>query len=111
MTDLICIVCPRGCALKTDGKTVQGNACPRGAAYALEEVTSPKRMVTDTVEIEGALYRRLPVQTNKAVAKGLVVPICQQLHHIKVTSPIGQGDVIVENILNSGADIIAGRNM
>ena len=36
MTDLICIVCPKGCHLKVDeenGYKVTGNGCPRGAAY------------------------------------------------------------------------------
>ena len=35
MTDLICIVCPKGCHLKVDeenGYKVTGNGCPRGAA-------------------------------------------------------------------------------
>ena len=44
MTDLICIVCPKGCHLKVDeenGYKVTGNGCPRGAAYGEKELVNP----------------------------------------------------------------------
>jgi CxxC motif-containing protein len=43
-----------GCHLKVDetnGYSVTGNTCPRGAEYGYEEATAPKRMVTSTVRI------------------------------------------------------------
>ena len=53
MTELICIVCPKGCHLKVDeenGYKVTGNGCPRGAAW--REGTNPGRVII-TVKIEG----------------------------------------------------------
>ena len=42
---LVCIVCPKGCRLRArqeEGRwTVEGNGCPRGEAYALQELTAP----------------------------------------------------------------------
>ncbi len=74
MKELICIICPRGCHLTVDKTaadiTVTGNACPRGAAYGKKEVTSPARVITSTVKVEGASHRRLPVKTNGEVPKG-----------------------------------------
>ena len=50
MKEMICIVCPRGCHLKVnDNNEVSGNFCPRGAKYAIEEITCPKRYITSTV--------------------------------------------------------------
>ena len=44
MRELTCIVCPRGCRLKIDDDlNVTGNSCPRGAQYAKDELTNPKR--------------------------------------------------------------------
>ena len=51
MTDLICIVCPKGCHLKVDeenGYKVTGNGCPRGAAYGEKELVNPTRAVSYT---------------------------------------------------------------
>jgi CxxC motif-containing protein len=64
MRELICIVCPTGCALTvTEGAAgadgvpvlgVTGNRCPRGDVYAREEVTDPRRTVTATCAVNGA---------------------------------------------------------
>ena len=50
---LTCIGCPMGCQVSVQmgaGKilSVTGNTCPRGDAYAREEVTAPARTVTST---------------------------------------------------------------
>ncbi|MCX7655368.1 MAG: DUF1667 domain-containing protein [Treponemataceae bacterium] len=57
MKELTCIVCPQGCHLvvqeDTNGRLlVSGNRCPRGALYAQEELTTPKRLVTATCRLE-----------------------------------------------------------
>ena len=41
MTNLICIMCPKGCHLKVDEKhdyAVTGNNCPKGAEYGHNEL-------------------------------------------------------------------------
>ena len=53
---LTCIRCPRGCQLEAvvEGgsvASVTGTACPRGAAYAADEVCHPMRCVTTTVAV------------------------------------------------------------
>ena len=53
MKELTCIVCPRGCRLKVDDDlNVTGNFCPRGAQYAKDELTDPKRMITSFVRVK-----------------------------------------------------------
>ena len=53
MTELTCIVCPRGCTLRIeerDGRfTVTGNACKRGEQFATAEMTCPTRTLCTTV--------------------------------------------------------------
>ena len=113
MKELICIVCPKGCHLQVDEETftVVGNNCPRGAQYGAEEIRAPKRTLTTTVAICGGLHDRLPVRTNKSIAKELLLPCMDLIHTLCVQSPVTAGDVIVENILDSGADLIAARDM
>ncbi|MBQ9035851.1 MAG: DUF1667 domain-containing protein [Erysipelotrichaceae bacterium] len=114
MTELICIGCPRGCHLKVDeenGYKVTGNSCPIGAEYGANELRNPTRVLTSTVKIKGGLHDCLPVKTNKPIPKGLLIEAMGQLRNIEVSAPVKTGDVIVENLLNTGADVIATRNM
>ena len=75
MTDLICIVCPKGCHLKVDeenGYKVTGNGCPRGAAYGEKELVNPTRVITSTVRVEAKTARRVPVKTASDIPKGKI---------------------------------------
>lgn len=111
--EMVCIVCPMGCHLKieTDTLEVSGNTCPRGPIYAKEELTAPKRVITSTVKIEGGLHNRLPVKTSTSIPKELNFKCMELLNDIVVKSPVKHGDVIIKNVLGTGADIIACRNM
>ena len=114
MTELICIGCPKGCHLKVDeenGYAVTGNSCPIGAEYGANELKNPTRVLTSTVRIVGGLHDCLPVRTNKPIPKPLLLQAMAELKNIEVKSPVRMGDVIVSNILDTGADVIATRNM
>ena len=49
MKQLVCIGCPRGCRLTIEEKDgeliVTGNTCPRGKAFAVSEMTEPRRTI------------------------------------------------------------------
>lgn len=115
MSELTCIVCPRGCLLKImegpDGYSVTRNACPRGVPYAVREMTDPRRMVTSSARIECAVHRRLPVKTSKDIPKGLVLRVCEEIGRLVVQAPVETGDVIIRDVLGTGADVIASRTM
>ena len=113
MRNLICITCPRGCHLTVDEnkKTVTGNSCPRGEVYGLQEVLDPKRVITSTVVILGADLKRLPVRTDKPIAKKLMFDVMKELDKITVKSPVKCGDIIVKNILGTDVNIISSRDL
>ena len=55
--EFVCISCPVGCRLTVwedeDGAVqVQGNTCPRGKAYGVQEFTAPMRTVTSSVPVQ-----------------------------------------------------------
>lgn len=113
MKQLICITCPKGCHLSIDETTLQvtGNSCPKGEIYAKNELTCPKRTVTTTVAIENAETARCPVKTSAPVDKGLMGDIVTELKKYTLTAPVEIGDLVVKNILNSGADIVVCRKL
>ena len=111
-----CINCPMGCELTVtlnNGKfqSVTGNTCPRGAKYAQDEVTAPKRMLTSTVRIAGGFLPMLPVVSKTAMPKGKVLECAEALRKVEAKAPVKAGDVIVANILGTGVDIVASRDM
>lgn len=115
-TNLICVTCPRGCALKVihEGNNileVTGATCKRGWDYALSELTDPRRMVASSVKVINGLHPLVPVYTAKAFPKPLILELADSLRKVEVKAPIKINQVIVENILGSGIDILASRDM
>jgi CxxC motif-containing protein len=116
MKEMICIVCPVGCRLQVDERPdgeiiVMGNGCNRGIVYAKKELTNPTRVITSTVKIKGGIHKRLPVKTSSDIPKGMNFDIMKELEKIEVESPIKVGTVLIKNVLGTGADIVATRNM
>lgn len=114
MKELICIVCPKGCHLKVDeenGFAVTGNSCPRGAEYGKLELTNPTRVVTSTVRCEGGAHPRCPVKTDRAVPKGKIFQVMAALEGITLSAPVAVGQVVIENVCGTGANIVAARDM
>ena len=65
-----CTLCPNGCQVRfRDGK-YEGNKCPRGAGFAEQERTNPKRILTTTVKTAGG--RLLPVRTESPIDKSML---------------------------------------
>ncbi len=115
MKEMICIVCPQGCRLTVEEKghdlIITGNDCARGIPYAKKEMTNPTRVVTSTVKIIGAIHQSLPVKTDKDISKDLNFDVIKEIEKITVKSPVKINDILIENILGTGANIVATRSM
>ena len=114
MKQFICIVCPRGCHLSVDENKdyeVSGNSCPRGAKYGKNEAINPVRTLTSTVKTEQSSIKRCPVRTKEAIPKSLLFTAMKELNSITVKTPLHRGDVVIQNIADSGVDLIATRDI
>ncbi|MBQ6126157.1 MAG: DUF1667 domain-containing protein [Erysipelotrichaceae bacterium] len=113
--NLICINCPRGCHLIVEKVKeeiqVEGNACPRGYTYAVNELTNPLRTLTTTVGIESETQKRLPVISSAPLPKGRIMEAMKALKDVEVQAPVHMGDPVYKNVLNLGIDIIASRSI
>ena len=113
--ELTCICCPVGCALTVtiegdNSVTVTGNRCPRGAAYGEKEVTNPTRIVTSTVRVEGYPDTVVSVKTASDIPKGRIDDCMKDLADVTAATPIHVGDVIVENVADTGVNMVATRS-
>jgi len=114
MKQLTCIVCPRGCRLQVDEENnykVTGNHCPRGAEYGANELRHPTRVLATTVAISGAAHNRLPVKTSAPIGKELLFKAMDVIHGAQVQAPVHVGQVIVADILGTGIDVVATRDL
>ena len=113
ITELTCISCPLGCPLKveTDGSgqvvSVTGNTCRRGEEYGRREVTAPMRTVTSTVKVAGGVPPVISVRTRTDIPKEKIFAVMEEIRRASTRTPIAIGDVIVENIADTGVDLIA----
>ena len=113
--EMVCIVCPMSCHLcveieENKVKSVTGNACPRGAKYASEEICNPTRMVTSTVVLKKAKMTRLPVATENPVPKDKIFDVMDEINKVIVKAPVKLGDIIISNVAKTGVNIIATRS-
>lgn len=112
--ELTCIVCPMGCQLRVElenneVKSVSGNTCPRGKQYAIDECTHPMRTITSTARTENGEV--IPVKTDRTVPKELMFECMKEINKAVVKLPARIGDVAVENILGTGANVVVTANM
>ena len=115
MKELVCIGCPRGCQLKIeknnrDEWVVTGNTCKRGEAFAISEMTAPKRTICSVVKTAFPETPVLPVRVSADIPKERIFDVMAQLRTVTVTERIGRGDVVIPNVLGLGVDIIATSN-
>ncbi len=108
--NLTCIVCPRGCQLQVEFaangaiENIEGFTCPRGKQYAIDECTHPMRTVTSTVRAMGG--EPVPVKTSRTIPKELIFACMDAINAATVTLPVHIGDVVIANVLDTGADIV-----
>ena len=112
----VCVVCPVGCEIDVvhDGSRItsmEGNKCERSEEFVSQELIEPMRILTTTVRIEGSKGPVIPVRTDKAVPKRLFPRIMRQLERTKLQAPVSVLDVVVSDVLRTGADIVATRSV
>jgi len=113
--DLICVVCPIGCSIKLrakDGKVeIVGNRCPKGYEYAMDEYRDPKRILTTNVRVLNGDHELLSVKTDSPIPKRLIWEMMRILKNIRIEAPKEVGEIILENVLNTGANIVSTRRI
>lgn len=114
--DFVCINCPLSCPLELteeEGEVleVSGNECKVGVKYAEEEFKDPRRVVTTTVTAKDGVLPLLPVRTAEAIPKRLVVEAVGALAGLVVEAPVTDGQVIYPDIVGTGVDVIASRDL
>lgn len=96
-----CIVCPNGCTLQVETEegdkprflSVRGNLCPRGAAWAKQEVEDPRRTISTNVALRGGTLPVVSVRTLDAVPLADIMKLRQALRKVVLQAPVHIGQI------------------
>lgn len=111
MKQFVCIVCPNSCLLSIDDNhKVTGNLCKRGETFALQEVTAPKRTLCTTMKTIFPEHPVLPVRVDNEIDKDKMFLVMSEINKTIIKESLGIGDIIIPNVLNTGANIILTSN-
>ncbi len=109
--EIICTVCPLGCHITVEGEqekiaAMEGYGCARGQQYATTEFSHPVRILTSTVKTDSRKIPLVPVRSTKPVPKEKLFECMRIFNQCKVKLPIKLYDVVVQNVCNTGIDIV-----
>ncbi|MBQ5684913.1 MAG: DUF1667 domain-containing protein [Clostridia bacterium] len=109
---MVCITCPKGCLLTVDREedgsiTVTGNRCPRGELFAINELSAPKRTICSTVRTSFPETPVLPVRVSTDIPKEKIFDVMNEINKVCVTMRVSRGDILIRDVLGTGADVIA----
>lgn len=110
MAKLVCIVCPRGCALDItearDGFHVTGNTCKRGEQFALSEMTRPMRTICSTVRTTLPGVPVVPVRVSGEIPKDRIFDVMAQIKGACLHQAVPRGTVVIRDVLGLNVDVI-----
>jgi CxxC motif-containing protein len=112
---LTCVLCPIGCAIEAvrrgDDLDVRGNECPEGVDFAVQEILHPKRNLSASVPLKGTPSRMVSVRLSAPVPRDIIYPVLAAIAALRPEAPVRRGQVLMANVLNTGADVIATRTV
>lgn len=111
-----CIVCPNGCQMEaeyegTQVHSVTGYLCPKGKAYVNQELIDPRRTIATSVCVNDGVLPLVSVRTNRAIPKDRIFDVMAEINRQTLTAPVHIGDIVIENVLGLGSDVIVTKNV
>ena len=113
---ITCISCPMGCEVDleiVDGEieSMDGASCKAGEEYVREEYYNPTRMLPTTAKVKGGVLPQVPVITSRPMPKEKLEEAMEVIAEVEMEAPVKLGDVVVGDILDTGVDIVASRDL
>lgn len=113
---LTCIICPLSCVIDTEYtprgiKSITGHQCKKGELYANEELFNPTRTLTTTIKVDGGVLPLVSVKTDKPIPKDKIFSVMAEVMRVTLIAPVTLGDIIIKNIQNTKANIVATKTV
>jgi CxxC motif-containing protein len=113
---ITCVVCPVSCPVEVEYHeheilSIDRNQCKLALEYVRNEMFDPRRVVTTSVEVEGGAMPLVSVKTDRPIPKTAVSDAMKTICAVRVRPPVRTGDVIVRDLLGTGANVVATRDV
>ncbi len=99
------------CAEEGEAIRVGGNKCKKGVGYARQEVLLPSRTLTTVVKTTNPEAPLLPVRSDKLIPRDKLRECMKVTAKYVVTEPLQLGDIVINEILGLGVNIISCRTL
>jgi CxxC motif-containing protein len=111
-----CILCPNGCDIAAEvenGEIVilTGNLCPKGKDYAEQELRDPRRNIATSVLVLGGELPLVSVRLTLPIPKDRIFDVMEEIKALRLEAPVYGGQVMIQNVLGLGSDVIATRSV
>ena len=85
--------------------------CSRGREYVLTELKTPERDFFTTIQVRGGVIPVCPVRATQPIPKERVKEANLALAKIKIRAPIKAGQVVAEDLLGLGVNVVSTRDI
>ena len=110
-----CIMCPQGCEITAEGSkapySITGNKCKRGHEYVEQELVNPMRNIATSILVEGGEMPLASVRLSAPIPKAKIFDVMNEIRKVKRTAPVHEGEVVIENVLGLGSNVIVTRTV
>jgi len=116
LKEYTCIICPNSCDLEVTLEnnkiiSIEGAMCPKGKTYMENELVNPMRTIATSIKIENGELPLVSVRLDKEIPKGKIFPVMEEIKKIRLKAPVKVGQIVIENILNLGSNVIITKNI
>ena len=114
--EYVCVVCPTSCTVHAEWNekellNIDRAQCKLAWAYVEGEIFDPRRMVSTTVSVRGGDLPMVSIKTDKPLPKDKMMELMSLVNHLETSAPIRIGDVIAADVLDTGINLVATRNV
>ncbi len=116
LREFTCIICPNGCEIEAeidDGMVtaVRGATCRRGEEYVRQEVSDPRRTIASSVRLKNGELPLVSVRLDAPIPKGRIFDVMKVIREAELEAPVSIGDIVIENVLGLGANVIVTKHV
>ena len=83
----------------------------RGRTYVENELKNPMRIVTSSVRVTGGNMPITSVRLTAPVPRNRMMDVIEELRKIRLTAPVSIGQIVIQDILGLGSDVIITKNV
>lgn len=112
---IYCERCTMRCKLDVEYSNgeavVQGNLCNKGKEFGETEIIKPKRSMYFKIPVTGGYFKEVFIKTDGEIPRELWDETYEIIYSLDLCAPIEFGEIIIENILGTGVNIISDRKI